>query len=39
LKPFTPEELIARINAVMRRINNFENSEKEFKYKDIFYDV
>jgi DNA-binding response OmpR family regulator len=23
----------------MRRINNFENSEKEFKYKDIFYDV
>ncbi len=39
VKPFTPEELIARIKAVIRRTNNYSNSEKELKYKDIFYDV
>ena len=34
-KPFNPEELIARVNALIRRYTNFENEENENKNKNI----
>lgn len=37
LKPFSPDELIARINAIMRRSNNEKSLESDIFYKDIIY--
>jgi DNA-binding response OmpR family regulator len=32
-KPFSPKELMARVKAVLARVNN--NSEENYKYKDL----
>lgn len=36
-KPFTPDELIARINAIIRRNNNSEDLKADINYKNIVY--
>lgn len=37
IKPFSPDELIARINAITRRISNNMNYKEDITYKDIIY--
>lgn len=37
IKPFSPDELIARINAITRRISNNMNYKEDINYKDIIY--
>lgn len=39
IKPFTPDELIARINAIFRRTNTSSYLDKDIRYKNIYYDI
>lgn len=39
VKPFSPSEIMARIRAIMRRINKDENKENMIKYDNLFVNM